>query len=129
MDNDHPDGVGGVIYHSQIKPGENQAIMIVYGFSRNTTQMLARAAWVDNEPAEIFHGLNADQLSQIVNWGACQAVLGPDVTVTVNPPASCSNSATTSDFTVSVTTTRGNYRSKIVHSCQTSTIIFDEISY
>ncbi len=88
-----------------IAAGETMAFMIVYSFSPNKTRMLERAAWVDSEPAELFHGLTADQLAQIVNWGACQAVLGPDVQVTVTPPPSCSNGLT-SDFTVQVTTTR-----------------------
>ena len=95
----------GLTYNGKIEAGETKAVMIVYSFAPNKTRMLQSAAWVDTEPAELFHGLNADQLSQIVNWGACQAVLGPDVTVTVTPPSSCS-SGLTSDFTVQATTTR-----------------------
>jgi hypothetical protein len=53
----------------RIAAGETKAIMIISSFAANTTHMLENAAWIDSEPTELFHGLTADQLSQIVNWG------------------------------------------------------------
>ena len=96
---------GGLHYNGEIAAGETKAIMLIYSLAPNVTRMLEHSAWIDSEPAELFHDLTADQLAQIVNWGAC-SVLAPDVTVTVTPPSSCSSGAT-SDFTVSVSTTRG----------------------
>lgn len=91
---------------SGIQAGETKAVMVVYQFAGNMTRMLDMAAWVDSEPAELFYNLTANQLSQIVNWGACQAVLGPHVAVTIDPPTKCSSEAK-SDFKVTVSTTRG----------------------
>jgi hypothetical protein len=88
--------------------------MFVYALAPNVTRMLETSAWIDSEPAELFHDLTADQLAQIVNWGGCQSILGPDVTVTVTPPSSCSSSGATSDFTVSVSTSRGKFHNSQV---------------
>jgi hypothetical protein len=105
---DHDCWDTGLFYTGQIAAGETKAIMVVYALAPNVTRMLETSAWIDSEPAELFHDLTADQLSQIVNWGGCQSILGPDVTVTVTPPSSCSSGAT-SDFTVSATSTRGKF--------------------
>ena len=82
------------------------AFMTVVGFGRNRTQILDTAAMIDNEGADLFHGLSADQLSLIINWGACEVVLSSQVNVTVSAPSQCSQ-GDTSDFDVEATTTRG----------------------
>jgi hypothetical protein len=105
------DYIASFTHYTELAPGARWAAMIVVGFGRNLTQMLDTAAWIDSEPLELFHGLNADQLALITNWGGCQAVLGPQVTVTVTAPAQCSSDVA-SDFTVSVETTRGTQASR-----------------
>lgn len=84
------------------------ACMTVVGFGRNRTQILNTAAMIDSEGADLFHGLNADQLSLIINWGACEAVLGNQVTVTINAPSQCSQ-GDTSHFNVHTSTTRRKF--------------------
>jgi hypothetical protein len=96
--------------YAELAPGAKFASMVVVGFGRNLTQMLDTAAYIDSEPMELFHGLTADQLALITNWGGCQTVLAPVITVTITAPSQCS-SGETSDFTVAVDTERGTCRS------------------
>eukprot|EP00029_Vermamoeba_vermiformis_P012712 TRINITY_DN7637_c0_g1_i1.p1 TRINITY_DN7637_c0_g1~~TRINITY_DN7637_c0_g1_i1.p1 ORF type:complete len:117 (+),score=38.81 TRINITY_DN7637_c0_g1_i1:147-497(+) len=97
--------IASYVYNTEIPAGKTIAFMVVVGYAMDREMLLSTAAEIDAEPAQLFHGLNADQLSLIVNWGACEAVLGPDVTVAVNAPQSCS-SGMTSTFTATVSTAR-----------------------
>jgi len=111
---DMDDYIVSFVYNGQLQPGEKMAFMTVVGFGRNRTQILDTAAMIDSEGADLFHGLSADQLSLIINWGACEVVLSSQVNVTVSAPSQCSQ-GDTSNFNVQTSTARDDFTSDFTH--------------
>lgn len=50
------------VYHTELGPNEEIALMFVVTFGKNTTLLLKNAAEIDTEPVEIFHGKSEDAI-------------------------------------------------------------------